>query len=108
MNTIIATGKSGRKYEFTVSKFNLPVSKEAGVYLFLKQTGDSYYPIYIGQTHSFYERIYFYLDQHNAFECIRRNGATHVGVCRIYGSEQQRIDVETDLRNNYTTRCNLQ
>lgn len=108
MDKITATGKSGRKYQFTVNKFNSRVPQEAGVYLFLKQNGDSYNPIYIGQTHSFHERIYLYLEQHNAFKCIRRNGATHVGVCRIYGSEQQRIDIETDLRNNYPTPCNLQ
>jgi len=109
MSKIIATGKHGFNYEFTLYSPSSYVPDDSGVYAFLKQDEvNSYSVIYIGETNSFYDRIYTNLEQHNAWPCISRNGVTHVGICPIQGNSQKRLDVETDLRHNYPTPCNLQ
>lgn len=103
-------GESETKYEFTIYPIDHSTTPhKAGIYIFAKDNGNSWGIIYIGQTHDFYNRIYLYLEDHDAWNCIQKNGATHVAIYEFSGTEQQRIRIETDLRNKYTgSPCNKQ
>ena len=104
--------KNGREYKCTLYPIDHSTTpRKAGVYIFVKDNGDSWGIVYIGQTHNFYERIFLNLEDHDAWksECIQKNKATHVAIYEFSGTEQQRIDIETNLRNNYTgSPCNKQ
>lgn len=87
---------------FPVNSYTIP--KKAGIYAFLKVND----VIYIGQTENFYERLYLNFEQHQAYNCILRNKADSVALYYFDGNERQRIDIETNLRHNHSTPCNLQ
>ncbi len=108
MNIITATGESGRKYELKVYQINSIPPKSSGIYIFLKTINSIPHPIYIGETQNFYNRIYFDFENHQQRGCIKRSGSTHVAILEVFGSDQKRLDIETDLRRNYKTTCNLQ
>lgn len=99
------TAKSGYIYEFTIFQLNSAyIPKHAGIYLFLRDNK----VLYIGETENFYDRIYINLEQHQAWKCVSRNYVNQVAIFYTYGNEQQRINIETDLRHNNSTPCNLQ
>ena len=110
MSIINLYGESGTRYQFKLHNINDYFQDRPGVYIFCKQTSvDSYDIIYIGETHSFFERIYKNLEHHNAYRCISLHKATHIAILPFYGHEKQRVRIETDLRHLYSaTPCNLQ
>lgn len=81
---------------------------KSGIYIFIKLLNEEWHPVYIGQTHDFYNRIYLELECHDAWDCIQKNRATYVAIYEFSGTEQQRIRIETDLRHSYSTMCNRQ
>lgn len=109
MTKIIAKGISGKEYSLEVFPIGTAFNSVPGIYVFIRQNEDSTWkPLYIGQTHDFYNRIYLELKNHDAWECLIKNGATHIAVLRYDGIDSDRIKIETNLRNNYTTPCNGQ
>lgn len=100
--TITATGKSGKKYEFRVYPWGTSFKALGGVYLVLKRKPDgSYDVIYVGQTGDLSERF----EDHHKQGCFNRNGKTHIAV-RVEAVERTRLAIEADLIVNYNPPCN--
>ncbi|MBL9028966.1 MAG: hypothetical protein JNK42_00635 [Caedimonas sp.] len=109
MSVLTFQGISGATYDCAVYPINHSTTPhKAGIYIFIKPLTNEWQPVYIGQTHDFYNRIYLELEDHDAWDCIQRNKATYVAIYEFSGAEQQRIRMETDLRRNYPTACNRQ
>jgi predicted GIY-YIG superfamily endonuclease len=107
--SITFKGESGSTYECVIYPINHSTTpSKAGIYIFGKSLNNQWHSLYIGQTHDFYNRIFLYLEDHDAWDCLQRNKATHVALYEFSGTEQQRIRIETDLRHNYSTACNQQ
>jgi hypothetical protein len=107
---IQAFGISGNEYSFLASPIGTYFEPIAGVYEFIKMAINGKWDVvYIGQTDNFNRRLYTELEQHQAWSCIKRNGATHIAIFPVYGIEQNRLDIETDLRKKYSlSPCNHQ
>ena len=99
--TIVLTGASGKKYTFYVYPWGAEFKAVGGVYAVLKQTGSTYYVIYIGQTGDLSERF----DDHHKKDCFRRHGATHIAAF-VEESEKARLAAESDLIAAYDPPCN--
>ncbi len=99
---VTATGKSGKKYEFSVYPWGTTFKALGGVYLVLKkkQTG-GYDVLYVGQTGDLSERF----DDHHKQGCFNRNGKTHIAV-KVESVEKTRLAIERDLSDNYNPTCN--
>jgi hypothetical protein len=109
MNIVTFQGISDRLYNFTLYPINHSTTpQKAGIYIFLKPFNYYWQPVYIGQSHDICNRIYWDLEDHDAWECIQKTGATNVAVYEFSGTEKERIRIETDLRHKYPTACNLQ
>jgi len=101
VDTISATGDSGRSYSFDVYPWGPSFNSAGAVYMVLKKNGSNYDPIYIGQTGDLSERF----DNHHKRDCFDRHGKTHIAV-HGGSSESRRFDIETDLVRNYSPVCN--
>jgi hypothetical protein len=102
-------GISGRHYVFEVYNFGAPFPIVQGIYEFVQFKNAIYYAKYIGESGDFSDRIYINLTKHEALECAKKHGATHIAVMKTTGlTRQQRISIETDIRKNYPTPCNKQ
>lgn len=107
LGTVTFTGKSGRKYEFNAYPWGTSFNKEYGaVYFVTKRSknsegGYSHKRIYIGQTEDLSTRF----DDHHKQDCFDRNDANC--IC-VHGEqdEDNRLEIEQDLINNYDTPCN--
>ena len=107
--TINAKGISGVNYRFIIRPKITFFSSEPGIYIFLRSEANSVTPIYIGETKDFDNRIGSGFRDHDRYECINKNRYTHIATLIVYGGKQKRLDIETDLRNNYTSSvCNQQ
>ena len=97
-------GASGKVYRYwTYSINNFSFKAEPGNYIFAKETkGDTYAPIYIGQTANLSERV----EAHHNMSCIRLYGATHIHAHRSSGKEEERTAEETDLIQKWHPLCN--
>lgn len=104
-------GQSNRSYEFMVYQVgSFIIPEKSGVYLFLKENRFANYQLlYIGETENFFDRVHLKLKYHQAWDCALKHGITHLGILPVLGGRQPRLEIETDLRNNYqSTPCNLQ
>ncbi len=101
VDTISATGASGRSYSFDVYPWGTSFNSAGAVYMVLKRNGSNYTPIYIGQTSDLSERF----DSHHKRTCFDRNGKTHIAV-HGESSKSRRFDIETDLVRSYSPTCN--
>jgi hypothetical protein len=109
MSYIEAFGYSGTKYSLEVYTIGTAFYAVPGIYEFVRQNPNgTWKPIYIGQTHDFRNRLYTNLKNHHQWDCVLKHGATHIAVLRYDGSDANRIEIETDLRDNYPTLCNEQ
>jgi len=106
------TGISGRKYIFDLHPIGTPFNEMQGLYIFsyYSEWNGLWHIAYIGQTGDFEDRLYKRLKQHEAFPCIKKEGATHIGLHPTLGlREGVRIQLETDLRKYYCDcPCNEQ
>jgi hypothetical protein len=102
MATCAWTGKSGKKYEYTIYSMDTTWNDVAGNYIFAREASPGKWSaIYIGETESFKDR----LPNHEQLPCIRRNGGTHVHA-HVNADTKTRLAEESDLLGNYTTPCN--
>ena len=97
MNEFSLLGNSGQDYVFNIYKIHELLPDESGIYVFIKFHISAPVCIYIGQTHSFYERVYANLNTHHAWHCIKKNKATHIGILTVNGTEEERREVESDI-----------
>ena len=121
------TGESGKSYTFQILPIDVTFDDIGCVYIYAKRVADEKVTVtvseknaninvdvhawqctYVGQTSKLATRI----DQHasgtaDSEKCIQRSGATHIHVHKLK-TRQARIDVETDIRNGYAWRCNMQ
>ena len=109
-NTINAKGKSGVVYKFVLNSKPTLFRNLPGVYIFIRMESNQLVPLYIGQTKNLENRIgLLQFKEHHQYECINKNGYTHIATLIVYGGKQKRLDIETDLRNYYvSSTCNQQ
>jgi hypothetical protein len=108
MSVIKFTGISKKQYNFELYSYEQYFKYHSGIYIFLRKQLSDYRIIYIGQTDNFVKRLDRDFKYHTQYDCITKNQYTHVALYPVYGSEQRRIDIETDLRRYYSTLCNEQ
>ncbi|MBQ7640819.1 MAG: hypothetical protein IJS91_07550 [Bacteroidales bacterium] len=116
-DTLDLTGKSGKSYSFQICEYDTLEAIDnacekfttAGLYVFAyryAKQGDShnwYVLKYIGETKNFSERDYS--NHHKKKEIVKEN-------CNAWGylvttcSEKERLEMESDLIDNYNPLCN--
>ncbi|HVT84082.1 MAG TPA: hypothetical protein VHD35_02725 [Chitinophagaceae bacterium] len=95
-------GKSGTIYVFTLYNGIPELGKAGGLYIFTKaDTNGNHTRIYLGRTGDLSVRF----DDHHKAECIKKNGATHFGVC-LMSEEKERVNAEADLLAALNFTCN--
>lgn len=100
--TVTWTGASGTDYTYFVYQIPPELFARPGNYIFCKQSGDAWEPVYIGETGDLSSRF----DDHHAKLCIEQYGATHIHAHLNEDGEQARLDEEADLLKNHRTPCN--
>ena len=101
-------GASGRKHVFEAYTLGTETFKDVGgVYIFTKETrnqhGDiKYYPLYIGQTESFRNRL---TASHEKWPCAVENNVDCLCVL-VEDNTFSRRAIELDLLSKYNTPCN--
>ena len=109
MDTVIATGESGKRYEFELFEKGTHFKSLSGVYIFLRHENQNRFdPVYIGEADSFRDRIDENFELHHQYNCISKNKYTHIAVLIVQGDRQRRLDIETDLRQGNPSFCNKQ
>jgi hypothetical protein len=101
-------GASGKKYDFYLFPLGHDLQAVAGNYIFSKLVSNVWRPIYIGETENLKDRLVTNLTSHHKYDCIVKEGATHVFAVAIAGGHQARLDLEMDLRKGHKTPCNDQ
>ena len=98
-------GKSGKKYTYKVFPLSQAWNDVPGNYIFAKLANGHWSPVYIGECDSLQKRHV----AHDKEACVKRNGATHIHAHASSAKKHERLDEETDLRNNFpNSPCNLQ
>lgn len=102
-------GASGQKHKFQVYTLGTKTfnSVGGGVYIFTKQAqnrnGETrYYPLYIGQTNSFKDRL---TTSHERWPCAVQNEVNCLCVL-VEENTFSRKAIELDLLSRYNTPCN--
>ena len=95
-------GKSGSEYEFDVHPVETNWTTNPGIYIFARDNGNTWTPIYIGQTGNFKQRL---VPSHEKWDCATRNGMTHIHILYEFGGEDARKAIEKDLKDNYRELC---
>jgi len=104
LGNISLTGKSNTAYSFAIYPRSQEFKAIGVIYVMAKKTnGSSYSLIYIGQTGDASKRPF----NHHRKDCFDRNGADHV-LLLVESAEKRRLEIETDLIQNYSTPCNKQ
>lgn len=94
---------------FSVHPVGTNYKDAPGVYAFLRDDPDGWDAIYIGETESLKDRLTTNLLRHHQYDCaVKKNGATHIATRLVTGGRKARLDLETKLRNAYSTPCNEQ
>lgn len=93
-------GACGTEYTFGLYKFPNTWKSLGAVYIITKRVekkggGGRHTHIYVGETGDLSERH----DRHHKKDCFGRHGANCIGIL-LETSEQRRLDIETDIRNN--------
>jgi len=102
------TGNSGKIYTFEKWTLDTNFYEVECVYIYTKLVNNSWQCIYVGQTSQLATRLYQHANGDDDSDiCIQKSGATHLHVLQLK-PESTRLNVETDLRNNYKWSCNMQ
>lgn len=98
-------GASGQWYIHTIEPFSRYLPYDEANYIFVRRdwTGRCW-PIYIGQSSSFGQR----LTVHEKFDAAWRLGANEIHVHLLSTGDRRRFDTETDLRQGQPTALNEQ
>lgn len=98
-------GSSGSWYIHTIYPINSVLDFKACNYIFARPRFDgTREPFYIGQSGEFDQR----LARHEKLGAAIRLGATEVHIHFLARSQQERLDIETDLRRGHVTPLNAQ
>lgn len=109
MERLPCIGRSGRQYSLEVCPIGTQLNPVPGVYVFMKPAANGNWDaIYIGEAGDLNQRLNTALQGHHAWPSVRAHRATHLGLLVVHGDRQVRLNVETDLRQNYPTPCNQQ
>ena len=110
MGTIDLLGYNGKTYQFNLYTIGTSFKSLSGVYVFLKENSNGLMSIiYIGETDNFEERLNLNIKNHQQYKCISLNYPTHIALLTVSGIRQNRLDIETNLRRNYSkSSCNDQ
>ena len=108
MEKVVWKGQSGKEYTFDVYSLNTAFNEVRCVYIYTKIADGEWKAVYVGQTSQLGTR----LGQHSngngdSDKCIQQSRATHLHV-HVLTPESSRLNVETDIRNNYKWSCNMQ
>jgi len=99
-------GASRKTYRYYVHPCDTGFKPTPANYIYSKlNSANEWVPLYIGQTGDLSKRP---LDGHHREDCIRREGVTHILVHTSSANEQERLDEETDLRQNFDVVCSRQ
>ena len=109
MPTVNWTGNSGNAYNFELYSKGQEFKPLAAVYILctLEAGGNSFHPLYIGETQSLYDRLNAGAMNHDGFKRASRLGFTHICVLQCPNSIT-RLATETDLRHSLNPVCNAQ
>ena len=110
IDTVTWPGASGQTYETELYEIGTAFKRNPGIYIFCKRgiSAGRWTQIYVGETDDFQRRLRDELEHHQSWECIRRNGGTHVCVRYVSGDRRTRLAVEADLRRGLNPPCNQQ
>lgn len=107
LSTVIFKGKSGKDYKFIVYSWDTNFKENyGGVYFITKRYKNSsgnysHERIYVGQSEDLSSRF----DNHHKQKCFEDHDAN----CKcVYGeqNEDTRLEIESDLIENYSLPCN--
>lgn len=79
-----------------------------GIYIFCRPGIFVWDPLYVGETDSLCRRVYVNLDYHHSWPRARGLGATHIAVLSVPGTRDNRLAIETWLRQQLLPVCNDQ
>lgn len=95
------TGASGTRYSFHCHPIGTEYLALPGVYIFCKPAAveGRWDALYVGECEAFCDRVgRGGLRSHHKFGDVTRAGATHICTIHIAGSDTERLQIETDLR----------
>lgn len=103
---IYFTGRSGRRYRFSVHSRTARFKKLGGVYFVTKRTRKTigratHRHIYVGETNDLSTRF----NNHHKAVCFQRHSANCICV-RLEDDEEIRLKIEADLIKKYHPPCN--
>ena len=91
-----------KDYTYYVYPIGSHMPDEKGNYIYAKEQGQYWKPVYIGQGNL---KDRSDTDSHHKGDCIKGNGATHFHA-HLNPGQLSREAEEKDLLNNYNTPCN--
>lgn len=98
-------GESGKKYKYWIWDIKTRFEAAPANYIFAKETSPNMFQaIYIGETGDISERF----ENHEKWDCIAKNGATHVHTHKSSADKNERCTEESDLLAKRNTSCNKQ
>jgi hypothetical protein len=99
----------GRSYNFELYALGTVFKMLAGVYIFcLRLPNGDWYPLYVGETSNFKNRLSDCLRQHDCYAAAIKLGGTHVCVLQVPGVLALRENIETELRRSLRPPLNRQ
>lgn len=103
---IILTGESGKKYLFLGYPRKFDLDKIGAVYLVSRMYKNAagktlFKKIYFGETDSLLKRF----ASHEKEPCFKQYKSNYIFFHKVE-NERHRLDIESDLINNYKTPCN--
>lgn len=101
------TAGKQHEYTFTVYEIGEDFPDTSGVYIFAVPEGESWRPIYFGQTESLKETITDKLLAQAHYDCITREGASHVLIFETGHNAEVRRKIVAGLMAEGKAVCNL-
>ena len=102
MTTENWAGKSGATYTYNIFPIDESFPEMPGNYIFARGNGDTWTALYIGETGNLKNRLG---PQHEKWDCVIQNGATHIHAHASLPSESTRKLEEQDLIDQYSQVC---
>ena len=103
LGTYTWTGESGQKYVYTRYSTDTAWKKEVSAnYICASVEGSTFDAVYIGQTEDLRKRM----SNHEKWPCCKQYGVNEIHINRDAESEEERLEQEDDLVDNYEPPCN--
>ena len=100
---------TGNKFKFYRHPIGTNYKDLPGVYAFVRDDGEQWTIVYIGEAESLKDRLFTNLKQHHRYQCaVETEGASDFLTRTVSGTDEVRLDLETRLRQNYDPACNRQ